>query len=56
MLKPKDVTNALKDTEAILTNFESLKIKVEEEVYAKVKMRSDKKVSPFAKKSSFKAI
>lgn len=56
MLKPKDVTNALKDTEAILTNFESLKIKVEEEVYAKAKMRSDKKVSPFAKKSSFKAI
>lgn len=56
LLKPKDVTNALKDTEAILANFEALKSKVEEEVYAKAKVRSDKKISPFAKKSSFNQI
>lgn len=51
--KPRDITSALRDTEAIITNLNGLKNKVEEELFTKKKVRSDKKISPFAKKESF---
>lgn len=51
--KPRDITSALKDTESIITNLNGLKNKVEEELFTKKKVRSDKKISPFAKKESF---
>lgn len=51
--KPRDITSALKDTEAIITNLNGLKNKVEEELFTKKKVRSDKKISPFATKESY---
>lgn len=54
--KPRDITSALKDTEAIITNLNGLEKKVEEELYTKKKVRSDKKISPFAKKESYNTL
>lgn len=46
--KPKDITGALNDTEKVLANLKNLEKKVEEELYEEEKIRSDKKISPFA--------
>jgi hypothetical protein len=46
--KPKDITGALNDTEKVLANLKNLEKKVEEELYEQEKIRSDKKISPFA--------
>ena len=52
--KPRDVTGAVADAEKILTTINTLKSKVEEELYEKSKMRSDKVISPFANPDSLK--
>jgi hypothetical protein len=46
--KPKDITGALNDTEKVLANLKNLEKKVEEELYEQEKIRSDKRISPFA--------
>lgn len=46
--KPKDITNALNDTERVLGNLKTLEKKVEEELYEETKNRSNKEVSFFA--------
>jgi hypothetical protein len=52
--KPKDVTNALKDTSEIIKNLAALETKVEEELYSETKVKSGKRISPFAKMESYK--
>ena len=52
--KPKDITSAVADAEKTLATLSALKSKVEEELYEKSKMRSDKIISPFANPDSLK--
>jgi hypothetical protein len=52
--KPKDITSAVADAEKTLGTLSALKSKVEEELYEKSKMRSDKVISPFANPDSLK--
>jgi hypothetical protein len=52
LYKPRDITSALNDTERVMTNLNSLKKKVEEEVYEATKNRADKVISPFADPNS----
>jgi hypothetical protein len=54
LYKPKDLTNALKDTDAVLTNLKGLKTKIEEELYTAKKSRANKVISSFARRESFK--
>lgn len=51
--KPKDITSALIDTEKVIQNLDSLKKKVDEELYESIRTRSNKVISPFADPSSF---
>ena len=46
--KPRDITNAMSDTEKVLSNLKSLEKKVEEELYEETKNRSNKEISFFA--------
>lgn len=46
--KPKDITGALNDTANVLSNLDKLEKKVQEEVFAEVKRRGQKSISPFA--------
>ena len=50
--KPKEITSALLDCDKASASLDSLKKKVEEEVYEAVKTKGDKVISPFAKLSS----
>lgn len=49
--KPRDITSALKDTEDVLTKLDSIKKKVEEELFETSRKKGDKEISPFAKRS-----
>lgn len=48
LYKPKDITNALKDTEDVIQKLDKLAKKVEEELFDKVVTKANKEVSPFA--------
>jgi hypothetical protein len=52
--KPKDITNALNDTEKVLGNLKTLEKKVEEELYEETKNRSNKEISFFADPESLR--
>ena len=52
VLKPKDVTNALLDLDKVVTTFDALKKKVEEDLFETVKTRGNKVISPFADPNS----
>lgn len=47
--KPADITRALKDTNDVLQRLDSMKKKVEEEIFEVTKRRGEKTISPFAK-------
>lgn len=47
--KPKEVTSALLDVDKITASLDSLKKKVEEELFEAVKVKGQKEISPFAK-------
>ena len=47
--KPRDITSALNDTLKVLNNLNSMKEKVEQELYEATRTRGEKKISPFAK-------
>ncbi len=52
--KPKDITSAVADAEKTLTTLNTLKVKVDEEVYESSRSRADKVISPFANPNSLK--
>jgi len=52
IMKPKDVTNALLDTDKVVTSLTALKKKVEEDIFDTVKTRANKIISPFANPNS----
>lgn len=52
--KPKDITSALNDTSRVLENLNTLREKVDNEVFEEVKKKGQKIVSPFADPSSLK--
>ena len=52
--KPRDITNALTDTEKVLANIKNLEKKVEEELFEETKSRANKTISPFAHTDSLK--
>lgn len=52
VLKPKDISNALLDYGKVAAEMESLKKKVEEELFETVKTRANKVISPFANPNS----
>lgn len=54
ILKPKDLTNALIDSNKVLATLKDLEKKVVEELFDTVRTQADKKVSYFAKISSLK--
>lgn len=54
IFKPKDITSALNDTSRVLENLNTLREKVDNEVFEEVKKKGQKIVSPFADPSSLK--
>lgn len=54
IFKPKDITSALNDTSRVLENLNTLREKVDNEVFEEVKKRGQKIVSPFADPTSLK--
>jgi hypothetical protein len=52
--KPKDITSALNDTSRVLENLNSLREKVDNEIFEEVKKKGQKVVSPFADPNSLK--
>jgi hypothetical protein len=52
--KPKDLTSALIDLEKVMTNFNSLGQKVEEELFEETRRKAGKEISPFANPESLK--
>ena len=52
--KPKDIPDAVANAEKVLTTINTLKTKVDEEIFESSKMRSDKIISPFADPNSLK--
>ena len=50
--KPKDITNALKDSDDVVTKLDKLEKKVEEELFDKTVTKANKEVSPFADPNS----
>ncbi len=48
LYKPKDITSALNDTLRVLENLNSMKEKVDQELYETTRTKGDKKVSPFS--------
>lgn len=50
--KPRDITSALNDTAKVLENLNSLKEKVEQELFESTRKKGDKPVSHFAKRES----
>jgi hypothetical protein len=45
--KPSDITRALNDTDKVLQNINSMKEKVEQELFEQTKTRSNKQINPF---------
>jgi hypothetical protein len=54
VFKPRDITSALNDTSRVLENLNTLREKVDNEVFEEVKKKGQKIVSPFADPSSLK--
>jgi hypothetical protein len=54
IFKPRDITSALNDTSRVLENLNTLREKVDNEVFEEVKKKGQKIVSPFADPSSLK--
>ena len=54
IFKPKDITSALNDTSRVLENLNTLREKVDNEVFEEIKKKGQKVVSPFADPSSLK--
>jgi hypothetical protein len=54
IFKPKDITSALLDTSRVLENLNTLREKVDNEIFEEVKKKGQKIVSPFADPSSLK--
>lgn len=54
IFKPKDITSALNDTSRVLENLNTLREKVDNEIFEEVKKKGQKIVSPFADPSSLK--
>jgi hypothetical protein len=52
--KPRDITSALNDTSRVLENLNTLREKVDNEIFEEVKKKGQKVVSPFADPSSLK--
>lgn len=52
VLKPKDISTALLDFGKVATEMESMKKKVEEELFETVRTRANKVISPFANPNS----
>lgn len=52
MHKPKDITSALNDTSKLLENLNTLRDKVDNEIFEEIKNRAQKVISPFADASS----
>jgi len=53
LYKPKDITSAVNDSSKNITELNSLKKKVEEELFDAVKTKAGKTISAFAKLNSF---
>jgi hypothetical protein len=54
IFKPKDITSALNDTSRVLENLNTLREKVDNEVFEEIKKKGQKVVSPFADPNSLK--
>ena len=54
IFKPRDITSALNDTSRVLENLNSLREKVDNEIFEEVKKKGQKIVSPFANPNSLK--
>jgi len=54
IFKPKDITSALNDTSRVLENLNTLREKVDNEVFEEIKNKGQKIVSPFADPNSLK--
>jgi hypothetical protein len=54
IFKPKDITSALNDTSRVLENLNTLREKVDNEIFEEVKKKGQKVVSPLANPSSLK--
>jgi len=54
IFKPKDITSALNDTSRVLENLNTLREKVDNEIFEEVKKKGQKIVSPFADPNSLK--
>ena len=50
--KPKDITSALNDTSKVLENLNTMKEKVEQELFESVRNKGDKAVGHFAQLTS----
>ena len=50
--KPKDITQALNDTAKVLENLNTMKEKVEQELFESTRMKGQKEISPFANPES----
>ncbi len=51
--KPSEITRTIKDAAAVLASLNTLKKKVEEDLYQEIKNRNDREISPFAMRNSF---
>lgn len=47
IFKPRDITSALKDTEDVLNRLNSMKEKVEQELFEQTKTKGNKTINPF---------
>jgi len=47
LYKPSDITRALNDTDKVLQNLNSMKEKVEQELFEQTKTRGNKEINPF---------
>lgn len=54
--KPKDIPDAVANAEKVLTTINTLKTKVDEEIFESSKTRSDKVISAFADPNSLKSL
>jgi len=52
VIKPKDITSALLDLDKVVTTMNTLKKKVEEDLFEVTKTRANKEISPFANPNS----
>ena len=52
LYKPADITRAMKDSEEVMRTLDSLKDKVEQELFENTKTKGQKEISPFADPSS----